>query len=244
MNLNLTNKHIVVTGGTVGIGKAVVRRFLEEGCKVSFCARNQEKIDSYLSDLIEFKGMVSGKSVDATNTEAIDSWFKEMGSFDILIPNVSALSGDWEASLQVDINATVNTIELAIPYLKKSKIGAITYIGSKAASFATPGFEAYGACKAAAAHYVKSSAIKHINDGIRINTVSPGDTYDENGFWGNIKNAMPEVYEATVNSNPMGRLAKPEEIANVVAFISSPLASFVAGSNYYVDGASTNSIQF
>jgi 3-oxoacyl-[acyl-carrier protein] reductase len=76
-----------------------------------------------------------------------------------------------------------------------------------------------------------------------VNTVSPGDTYFPGGFWDNVSKQMPEIYERTVSLNPMGRLCTPEEIAEVVTFISSPVASFVSGVNWLVDGAATDHIQ-
>lgn len=78
---------------------------------------------------------------------------------------------------------------------------------------------------------------------MRVNVVSSGDTFAEGGFWDRIRSAAPEAYAGAVAGNPMGRLAKPDEIARVVAFISSPAASFVAGANWYVDGGATAHVQ-
>jgi len=77
-----------------------------------------------------------------------------------------------------------------------------------------------------------------------VNTVSPGDTLFEGGLWDQERKNNPENFKTVVQRNPLGRLATPEEIARVVAFISSPSASFVAGANWYVDGNSTNHVQF
>lgn len=85
--------------------------------------------------------------------------------------------------------------------------------------------------------------MKLIARGVRVNVVSPGDTFVEGGFWDRIRSAAPEAYAGAVAGNPLGRLASAEEIARVVAFISSPAASFVAGANWYVDGGATAHVQ-
>lgn len=164
-----------------------------------------------------------------------------MGEFDIAVANVSALSGEWKAALETDLRGTVNVIEEVAPRIVGG--GAVTYVGSKASGIATPGFEAYGAIKAAMAHYARSAAEKLIGRGVRVNVVSPGDTFVEGGFWDEIRRTAPQAYDAAVAANPFGRLAKPEEIARVIAFISSPAASFVCGANWHVDGGATNHVQ-
>jgi NAD(P)-dependent dehydrogenase (short-subunit alcohol dehydrogenase family) len=103
--------------------------------------------------------------------------------------------------------------------------------------------DAYGAVKATMTHYMKTLSKKLIPKKIRVNTVSPGDTFFEGGFWDTVKQNQFDMYEQTVLANPMGRLCTPEEVANVVVFVSSPMASFVSGDNWLVDGAATNHIQ-
>ena len=79
---------------------------------------------------------------------------------------------------------------------------------------------------------------------VRVNTVSPGDTLPPGGLWDRVRLGEPELFQTVVQRNPLKRLATPEEIAQVVVFVSSPAASFVAGANWYVDGGSTNHVQF
>ena len=242
MNLHLTGLSAVVTGGSSGIGAAIVRVFAEEGCNVAFCARSEAPINTMLASVAGLPGRVTARALDVTDSTAFQSWLSSLGSFDIFIPNVSALSDSWQSAVETDIQATVKTTEAAIPFLATSSHAAITYIGSKASSLAAPQSAAYGAAKAAMAHYMKSLASRLLPT-VRVNTVSPGDTLAEGGLWDRVRVKEPNAFAKVVERNPMRRLARPDEIARVVAFISSPAASFVAGANWYVDGGSINHVQ-
>ena len=187
-------------------------------------------------------GKVQGTVLDVVDTPAFHTWLNDIGPIDIFVPTVSAMSLDWDATLAIDIKATVALAESAIPHLSESNHAAITYIGSKASSLAAPGSSPYGAAKAAMAHYMKSLSARLLPT-IRVNTVSPGDTLSDGGLWDKVQREEPERYLAVVRRNPMRRLATPDEIARVVAFISSPAASFVSGANWYVDGGSTSHVQ-
>ncbi|MDC8772651.1 SDR family NAD(P)-dependent oxidoreductase [Roseateles albus] len=242
MDLKLAGLHAVVTGGSSGIGAAIVRTLAEEGCRVSFCARAQAGVDAAMADCAALPGRVQGVALDVADTARVEQWFSELASFDIFIPNVSALSANWADAIATDINATVAVTEAAITYLQDSPNAAITYIGSKAGSLAAPNSAAYGAAKAAMAHYMKSLALRLLPS-IRVNTVSPGDTLAPGGLWDKVRLGDPAAYQKVLARNPLGRLASPQEIARVVAFVSSPAASFVAGANWYVDGGSVAHVQ-
>ena len=242
MNLNLQGLKVVVTGGSAGIGAAIVRTFAAEGCRVFFCARQAQGVRQMVAATNGSAGKVQGTVLDVVDTPAFHTWLNDIGPIDIFVPNVSALSLDWDATLAIDIKATVALAESAIPHLSGSNHAAITYIGSKASSLAAPGSSPYGAAKAAMAHYMKSMSARLLPT-IRVNTVSPGDTLSDGGLWDKVQREEPEHYLAVVQRNPMRRLATPDEIARVVAFISSPAASFVSGANWYVDGGSTSHVQ-
>jgi NAD(P)-dependent dehydrogenase (short-subunit alcohol dehydrogenase family) len=173
----------------------------------------------------------------------VGAWLEGIGDFDLLIANVSALSGDWDEAIATDLQATLRLVEAALPALQRSPHAALTCIGSKASSLAAPGSPAYGAMKAALAHAMKSLSARLLPQ-VRVNTVSPGDTFVAGGFWDRVRAESPEAYARALARNPLGRLATAEEIARVVAFISSPAASFVAGANWYVDGGSVQQVQF
>jgi 3-oxoacyl-[acyl-carrier protein] reductase len=103
---------------------------------------------------------------------------------------------------------------------------------------------AYGTMKAALNFYVKSLSRAAAEKNIRANTVSPGTTYFKGGFWHKVEVEQPQVFQATLASNPTGRLASAEEIANVVVFVASGRAGFVSGANIVVDGALTRRVQY
>ncbi|WP_417500412.1 SDR family NAD(P)-dependent oxidoreductase [Methylophaga sp.] len=242
MDLQLKNKNVVITGGSKGIGRAIVDQFLSEGANVYFCARDEKGVEAVLDEYQTLTENLFGKALDACDSQSISKWLEDIEKIDVLVLNVSALSGDWNQSIEVDLNSTIDTVQAALPHLNTDS--AVTYVGSKAASFATPGFESYGAIKSALAHYMKSLSKSVISRGIRVNVVSPGDTFVKGGFWDVIKQNNPEIYQATIESNPMGRLCRPEEVASSVVFLSSPRSSFISGANLYVDGAATNHVQF
>ncbi len=242
MDLKLKGANVLITGGSRGIGKSTALAFASEGANVSICARNKNEIDKTLSELIKFGNKYSGHVADIKNKSEVERWVKiaalELGGIDIVILNASALSASWNDCVAVDLLGTIHTVETVLPYLRKSSCASITYISSKAASVGVPGAKSYASVKAALVNYMKSLSLEITREGIRVNTISPGDTYFKGGFWDNMKNADPQGYRNAVMGNGLGRLATPEEIADCVVFIASPRSSYISGANLLVDGAS------
>jgi len=243
MDLCLHGRQALVTGGSAGIGLAIVQALAAEACAVAFCGRDESRVQSALQSCQGLPGEVSGRVLDVQDSPAFAQWLADLGRLDVLVLNVSALSGDWSAALSLDVQATVACAEAAIPWLLQSDAAAITYIGSKAGSLAAPNSAAYGAAKAAMAHFMKSLSSRLLPR-VRVNTISPGDTLFEGGLWDRVQREDAEAFAKVLQRNPMQRLADPAELARVVAFISSPAASFVSGANWYVDGGSVAHVQF
>jgi NAD(P)-dependent dehydrogenase (short-subunit alcohol dehydrogenase family) len=148
----------------------------------------------------------------------------------------------WEKSFRTDMMHTVNAVAAALPYLEKSKSASIIIVSS------VSGFEvdfaagSYGAFKAALIHYAKGLSNQLIAKGIRVNAVSPGNTYFEGGIWQNIERGMPDLYKTAMSLNPTGRMGTPQEVAAGVVFLASPVASRISGTNLIVDGALTKAV--
>jgi 3-oxoacyl-[acyl-carrier protein] reductase len=247
MDLGLRGKRAVVIGASRGIGRAIANCLGEEGCDVAICARREEGVTETVAALSGKGVRASGEAVDVTDSASAVEWLqrvaKEFEGIDIFVWNVSAQSRDWGAMYNTDIAACVHVVESVVPYLKASKHGSIIGIASQAASLAAPGYKAYSAMKAAFVSYLASLARELAPSGIRVNAVSPSEIYSEDGIWERIRRERPERYEEALKKTPMGRLGTPEEVARVVAFVCSPAASLMSGSNILVDGMSREFVQ-
>jgi len=248
MDLGLKGKKAVVTGGSKGIGRAIAEGFAAEGADVSICARNAQDVAATAASL-KAKGVKAfGHTLDVADGPALKTWIEatagELGGIDALVCNVSALAvGDtaesWEKSFKTDMMHTVNAVAAAVPFLEKSRSPSITLISS------VSGFEvdfaagSYGAIKAALIHYAKGLSRQLVGKGIRVNCVSPGNTYFEGGIWQNIEKNLPDLFASTLKVNPTGKFGTAEEVANGVVFLSSPMASRISGTNLVIDGALT-----
>lgn len=194
-----------------------------------------------------------GQAADATDRAAQNGWIDTtvgtFGGLDIFIANVSALNQGtdedaWRQSIEVDMMASFNGIEAALPHLKTANGGSIVLISSIAALHVPGGPKPYGAMKAAVINYAKGLARSLAPEGIRVNAVSPGNIYFEDGVWGKTERNNPEFFKKQVAANPMGRMGTPEEVAKAAVFLASPAASFVSGTNLLVDGALTLGVQY
>src|SRR5205823_4494827 len=134
-------------------------------------------------------------------------------------------------------------VEAALPYLERSDAASITTISSVSGREIDIVAGPYGVMKAAVVHYAQGLAYHLASKGIRANTVSPGNTYFEGGFWHNAEQSMPDLYGEVLAMNPTGRMGTAEEVAAAVVFLASPRASRISGTNLVVDGALTKGVQ-
>jgi NAD(P)-dependent dehydrogenase (short-subunit alcohol dehydrogenase family) len=249
MDLHLKGKRALVTGGTKGIGRAIAFGLAAEGCDVAICARDGEAVAATVVALKSLEVSAYGEALDVGDRAALEQFTGRaaqlLGGLDILVCNASALAAgsDEEAFRQafdIDLMHTRNACEAAVPHLGKSGQGAIIAISSISGS-EDYGYDssAYGAMKAALCFYVKSLARHVAAKGIRANIVSPGTTFFEGGYWDEVKNNDPGRFADNIAANPLGRMARPEEIADAVVFLASGRASFISGSNLVVDGTLT-----
>jgi 3-oxoacyl-[acyl-carrier protein] reductase len=248
MELGLSGKRFLVTGGTRGIGRAVVEGLLAEGADVAFCARSPEAVAQAQAELSEDGSIAFGTVVDVADQSAVADWVagsaEALGSIDGVVANVSALSDDWRSSIDVDLMGTVSLVDAALPHLLATGAGSIVTISSVSGREIDVFAGSYGSIKAAVIHYTQGLAYQLAGKGVRANTVSPGNTYFPGGVWPSIERDDPELFAASLALNPTGRMATAQEVANAVVFLSSTAASFVSGTNLVVDGALTRGVQF
>ncbi|MCD2188392.1 SDR family NAD(P)-dependent oxidoreductase [Actinomycetospora soli] len=251
MDLQLRGRRALVTGGSKGIGRAVVESLAGEGATVAFCARGAEGVDATVAELTAAGHDVRGAAVDVADGDALRAWVtgcaRELGGIDVVVANVSALAippteENWEASFRTDMLGTVRLVEAALPSLEASDVGSIVTISSVSGREIDFAAGPYGTFKGAIVHYTQGLA-HQLAGRVRANSVSPGNTYFAGGVWESIESGDPDLYDRALALNPTGRMARPEEIAVAVTFLASPVASFVTGTNLVVDGALTRGVQ-
>lgn len=251
MDLQLEGRRALVTGGSRGIGRAVVEGLLAEGARVAFCARGAEGVDDAVATMGAGGADVRGESVDVTDADALAGWVtrsgEALGGIDVVVANVSALAipgteENWRAGFETDLMGTVRLVEAARPALDASDAGSIVAISSVSGREIDFAAGPYGTYKGALVHYVQGLAYQ-LAGSVRANTVSPGNVYFPGGVWATIEQNDPDLFAHALGLNPTGRMARPEEVARAVVFLSSPAATFITGTNLVVDGALTRGVQ-
>lgn len=253
MDLQLGGLTALVTGGTKGIGRAIVDSFAAEGANVAFCARDAAEITATEEALAGSAGRIIGTAMDMGDADAVTAWVADAASIfdgiDIVVSNVSALAitdteESWEASLRIDLMGTVRLVKAALPHLAQSNAASIIAISSVSGREVDFASGPYGTVKSALIAYMAGLAFQLADQGIRANTVSPGNTFHEGGVWQSIEQGNPELFTMAMGLNPTHRMGTPQEVADTVVFVSSPRSSRTTGANILVDGGLSRGIQF
>lgn len=243
----LENQVAVVTGGTRGIGFAVVKKFLEQGARVILFGSRQETADQAVAKLLEESPNypVSGMAPNLGSLESVEQAFKEIidkyGKIDILANNagISARESiydykesDFDKIMELNVKAVFTCTRAVAPYMKEQGHGCIINTSSMVSIYGQPAGCGYPTSKFAVNGLTKSLARELGKDGIRVNAVAPGVIRTD------MLANLPDDMVARVSAGiPLGRPGEPEEIANTFLFLASPLANYITGAIISVDGA-------
>jgi meso-butanediol dehydrogenase/(S,S)-butanediol dehydrogenase/diacetyl reductase len=250
--MRFDDKKVVITGGAGGIGHALVELFASEGAKVLFSDRSTEDC-SDLSEALAGKGLetiyLSGDLRQKTYCEGLIAHAaKELGGVDILINNAGIIPRGnilettddmWFSALDVNLNAAFFLCRAAIPLMQQAGGGAIVNTSSMWGIYPGPDHVAYCTSKAALAALTKNLGRDHASDGIRVNAVCPNEVNTPMLRTGFLRRGIDPAtaIEELGKTVPLGRVAEPEEIADVIAFLASQDARYVCGETIEVSGA-------
>lgn len=249
----MKNKTVVITGGGSGIGRAMVKKFSQSGSRVYFIDSND-----IAGKKLEEEEQKNGHSVtfwkaDVTDFDSIKACIASLpGSLDVLINNAgishigtvqSTSEDDFERLFQVNVKGIFVCTKASLPKLLQDGGGSILNMCSVAATMGLADRFAYSMTKGAALSMTLSIARDYVDKGIRCNCLSPGRVHTpfvDDFLAKNYPGKEQEMYEKLAASQPIGRMGKPEEIAELAYFISSEKCGFITGVNYPIDGGFLN----
>ena len=252
MDLGLKDRVAIVTGSSKGLGFASARALIAEGCRVVICARTPDTLQEARRRRAEIGGesrvlaVASDVSQEEGAKKVVDQAVTTFGGIDVLVNNVGSARGGglldttdelWKDAVDQTLMPSVRVSRLAVPHMQRRGGGSIIIIASIYGREAG-GRMTYNAVKAAEISLAKSMAQQLAPMNIRVNSVSPGSILFEGGSWWKRQQDDPAaIAEFVKRELPFGRFGKPEEIGDVVAYLSSSRASWISGTSIVVDGS-------
>jgi 3-oxoacyl-[acyl-carrier protein] reductase len=253
LDLGLRDRVCIVTGSTGGIGLAIAKLLAEEGARVVVCGRDSERVERARDGSGAALGVVCDLAEPAAPEELVAETASALGPPDCLVNNVGAAyqlgfeelsDRHWDEMWQLNVMSYVRAIRAVLPTMK-TRGGVIVNVSSTAGKRPSTGMPNYSVTKAAVLSLSRLVADLYAADGVRCNAVAPGPTATE--AWlgeGGLADQQAErsgktreeVLDAVGKGRPLGRLAEPEEIAAVIAFLCSDRAAYVTGAAWSADG--------
>jgi NAD(P)-dependent dehydrogenase (short-subunit alcohol dehydrogenase family) len=263
MDLAIDDRVAVVTGGSKGIGKAIAETLAAEGADVCICARGEDELEDAAA---EMDGDVLTAQVDVTDPddveELVEETVEEFGGIDVLVNNAGTTGSferldsvpeeEWRTVIDTNLFGTMRVTKAALPHLKEGDGGSVVNVASDAGLMPHDKMPQYNASKAAIINLTQNLSKAYLGEGVRVNAVAPPTTRtplvqamfeeiaDERNI--SVEEAERAFLEEEKPALQFDRVAEPEEVAPVVAFLASDLASYVSGSTYRVDGGGVPTI--
>lgn len=244
----LSNKITIITGGGSGIGKAMSVLFAKQGAEVHIIELNNEAADDTVKGITVDGGKAFSHPCDVSNQQQVVSIFEKIGKVDILINNAgiahigradNTAEEDFDRIYNVNVKGAYNCLFAAIPLMRAGKGGVILNTASIAASVGITDRFAYSTSKGAIRAMTLSVARDFLHEGIRCNSISPARVHTPfvDGFIArNYPGKEAEMFEKLSKTQPIGRMAQPEEVAALALYLCSDEAGFITGCDYPIDG--------
>jgi len=246
----LEGKRALITGGTSGIGAATAELFVQHGARVAIVGRDHQRGQALQRSL-----NVDFVACDVTQAAAVSAMVQQvvqrLGSIDVLFNNagiinfgsvVDAEIDEWDALMATNVRGVFLVSRAVLPHMIAARRGSIVNMGSNLGLVGTRGAAAYAASKGAIVQLTRAMALDHAGDGIRVNCVCPGTIETPlvaRQRLGRTEEQERQAVERIKQRFPLGRIGEPGEVASVVAFLASDLASFITGAMYSIDGGYT-----